>query len=108
MYHDVQGRHGAGKVVIRSAPSGTGIIAGGAIRAVFEMLGLQDVVAKSIGSSNPYNMVRATFDGLTRQLSPKQIANRRDKKINSFILKKDTKSHDIKKEDLGESSDKKA
>lgn len=108
LYHDVQGRHGAGKVVIRSAPSGTGIIAGGAIRAVFEMLGLQDVVAKSIGSSNPYNMVRATFDGLTRQLSPKQIANRRDKKINSFISKIDTKSHDIKKEDLGESSDKKA
>ena len=104
----MQGRHGAGKVVIRSAPSGTGIIAGGAIRAVFEMLGLQDVVAKSIGSSNPYNMVRATFDGLKRQLSPKQIANRRDKKINSFISKIDTKSHDIKKEDLGESSDKKA
>ncbi len=64
LHHDVHGRHGAGKVVLRAAPAGTGIIAGGPMRAVFETLGMQDVVAKSIGSSNPYNMVRATFDAL--------------------------------------------
>ena len=64
LHHDSQGRHGAGKVVLRSAPAGTGIIAGGAMRAVFEMLGVQDVVAKSMGSTNPYNVVRATFDAL--------------------------------------------
>ncbi len=64
LHHDVRGRHGAGKVFLRAAPPGTGIIAGGPMRAVFESLGMQDVVAKSIGSSNPYNMVRATFDAL--------------------------------------------
>ena len=67
MHHDSQGRHGAGKVILRSAPAGTGIIAGGAMRAVFEMLGVHDVVAKSLGSTNPYNVVRATFDALTGQ-----------------------------------------
>ena len=64
LHHDVNGRHGAGKVVLRAAPQGTGIIAGGPMRAVFETLGVQDVVAKSLGSSNPYNLVRATFDAL--------------------------------------------
>ena len=67
LHHDVAGRHGAGKVFLRAAPPGTGIIAGGPMRAVFETLGMQDVVAKSMGSSNPYNMVRATFDALKRQ-----------------------------------------
>ena len=67
LHHDVHGRHGAGKVFLRAAPPGTGIIAGGPMRAVFETLGMQDVVAKSLGSSNPYNMVRATFDALKRQ-----------------------------------------
>ena len=67
LHHDINGRHGAGKVVMRSAPAGTGIIAGGPMRAVFEMLGVHDVVAKSLGSQNPYNMVRATIDGLTRE-----------------------------------------
>jgi len=78
--HDTFGRHGAGKVLIRSAPPGTGIIAGGAMRAVFEMLGVQDVVAKSMGSANPYNVVRATFDALAHQESPRAVAARRGKK----------------------------
>ena len=67
LHHDMQGRHGAGKVVMRTAPTGTGIIAGGPMRAVFEMLGIQDVVAKSTGSQNPYNMIRATLDGLKKE-----------------------------------------
>ncbi|MGI9479931.1 MAG: 30S ribosomal protein S5 [Hyphomicrobiaceae bacterium] len=78
--HDGEGRHGAGRVVVRAAPPGTGIIAGGAMRAVFEMLGIQDVVAKSLGTSNPYNVVRATFDALARQEAPRAVAARRGKK----------------------------
>src|SRR5437879_3314249 len=77
LHHDVNGRHGAGKVILRAAPAGTGIIAGGPMRAVFETLGMADVVAKSMGSSNPYNMVRATFDALKRQDSPRSVASRR-------------------------------
>ena len=71
LHHDSYGRHGAGKVVLRSAPPGTGIIAGGPARAVFEMLGVQDVVAKSLGSTNPYNLVRAAFDALKHQENPR-------------------------------------
>src|SRR6516162_782608 len=78
LHHDVAGRHGAGRVYLRAAPPGTGIIAGGPMRAVFETLGMQDVVAKSLGSSNPYNMVRATFDALKRQDSPRSVAARRE------------------------------
>ena len=81
LHHDMNGRHGAGKVVMRQAPAGTGIIAGGPMRAVFEMLGVQDVVAKSIGSQNPYNMIRATFDGLLKENSPRMVAARRGKKV---------------------------
>ncbi|WP_456769707.1 30S ribosomal protein S5 [Bradyrhizobium sp. USDA 3650] len=81
LHHDIAGRHGAGKVYLRSAPPGTGIIAGGPMRAVFETLGIQDVVAKSIGSSNPYNMVRATFDALKHQESPRAVADRRGIKV---------------------------
>ena len=77
LHHDVEGRHGAGKVVLRTAPAGTGIIAGGPMRAVFETLGIQDIVAKSIGTSNPYNMVRATFDALKCQVHPRDIAAKR-------------------------------
>lgn len=80
LHHDVKGRHGAGKVILRAAPPGTGIIAGGPMRAVFETVGMQDVVAKSIGSSNPYNMVRATFDALKNQMHPKDVASRRGMK----------------------------
>jgi small subunit ribosomal protein S5 len=81
LHHDVLGRHGAGKVILRSAPAGTGIIAGGPMRAVFETLGVHDVVAKSQGSSNPYNMVRATFDALKSEDSPRQVAARRNLKV---------------------------
>ena len=88
LHHDVQGRHGAGKVVMRTAGTGTGIIAGGPMRAVFEMLGVQDVVAKSVGSSNPYNMIRATIDGLVNESSPRMVAQRRGKKV-ADILKRD-------------------
>src|SRR5437016_9536117 len=84
LHHDVAGRHGAGKVYLRAAPAGTGIIAGGPMRAVFETLGMQDVVAKSIGSSNPYNMVRATFDALKRQDSPRAVAARRNIKVSTL------------------------
>jgi small subunit ribosomal protein S5 len=87
LHHDTHGRHGAGKVVMRTATAGTGIIAGGPMRAVFEMLGVQDVVAKSLGSQNPYNMIRATIDGLKQEASPRQIAQRRGKKV-ADILKK--------------------
>ena len=84
LHHDVAGRHGAGKVFLRAAPPGTGIIAGGPMRAVFETLGMQDVVAKSLGSSNPYNMVRATFDALKHQDSPRSVAARRNIKVSAL------------------------
>src|SRR3954463_7508205 len=84
LHHDVFGRHGAGKVFLRAAPPGTGVIAGGPMRAVFETLGLQDVVAKSLGSSNPYNMVRATFDALKSQDSPRSVAARRNIKLSTL------------------------
>src|SRR5258705_5541891 len=84
LHHDVSGRHGAGKVILRAAPPGTGIIAGGPMRAVFETLGMQDVVAKSLGSSNPYNMVRATFDALKHQDSPRSVAARRNVKVSAL------------------------
>ncbi|WP_119392453.1 30S ribosomal protein S5 [Taklimakanibacter lacteus] len=88
LHHDVDGRWGAGKVVLRSAPPGTGIIAGGPMRAVFESLGMQDVVAKSKGSSNPYNMVRATFDALKKQASPRAVAARRGKKVSDILTRR--------------------
>ena len=85
LHHDAKGRWGAGKVIMRAAPEGTGIIAGGPMRAVFETLGIRDVVAKSTGSQNPYNMVRATFDGLQRNDSPRQVASRRGLKVADII-----------------------
>ncbi len=88
LHHDVNGRHGAGRVVLRTAPPGTGIISGGPMRAVFETLGVQDVVAKSIGSSNPYNMVRATFDALKRESSPRMVASRRGKKVGDIVSRR--------------------
>ncbi|ESW60003.1 MAG: 30S ribosomal protein S5 [Rhodobacter sp. CACIA14H1] len=89
LHHDIEGRHGAGKVVMRTAVAGTGIIAGGPMRAVFEMLGVQDVVAKSIGSQNPYNMIRATIDGLKQESSPRHVASRRGKKVAEILKKPD-------------------
>jgi small subunit ribosomal protein S5 len=85
LHHDMPGRWGAGRVIMRAAPAGTGIIAGGPMRAVFEMLGVQDVVAKSIGSQNPYNMVRATFDALKLENSPRTVASRRGKKVADIL-----------------------
>ncbi len=85
LHHDGNGRFGAGKVTVRTAPAGTGIIAGGPMRAVFESLGVADVVTKSVGTSNPYNMIRATFDALTNQTSPKSVAQRRGKKVADLL-----------------------
>ena len=85
LHHDVAGRHGAGRVFLRAAPPGTGIIAGGPMRAVFESLGVADVVTKSVGTSNPYNMIRATFDALQDQSSPKSVAQRRGKKVADLL-----------------------
>ena len=88
LHHDMDGRWGAGKVVLRSAPPGTGIIAGGPMLAVFESVGVHDVVAKSKGSSNPYNMVRATFDALKKQVSPRSVASRRGKKVGDVLRRR--------------------
>jgi small subunit ribosomal protein S5 len=85
LHHDGAGRWGAGKVYMRSAPAGTGVIAGGPMRAVFDVLGIKDVVAKSTGSSNPYNMVRATVDALKHQASPRQIASKRGLKVQDVV-----------------------
>src|SRR6188768_2071967 len=84
LHHDMNGRHGAGKVILRAAVPGTGIIAGGPMRAVFETLGINDIVAKSQGTSNPYNMVRATFDALKRVDSPRSVASRRGLKVSEL------------------------
>ena len=89
LHHDVQGRFGAGSVILRSAVAGTGIIAGGPMRAVFETLGIGDVVAKSLGSRNPHNMVKATFDALTRCASPRSVASRRGKKVSDLLGKRE-------------------
>ena len=89
LHHDMHGRHGAGKVIMRTAPEGTGIIAGGPMRAVFEMLGVKDVVSKSTGSQNPYNMIRATLDGLRKEQSPRSVAQRRGKKVADILPKRE-------------------
>ena len=88
LHHDIKGRWGAGRVLLRTAQAGTGIIAGGPMRAVFEALGVQDVVTKSQGSSNPYNMVRATFDALTNKNSPRQSAAKRGKKVADIVARR--------------------
>ncbi len=88
LHHDGDGRWGAGKVMLRAAPAGKGLIAGGPMRAVLEVLGVSDVVAKSKGSSNPYNMVRATFDALKAQSSPRQVANRRGLKVADLVARR--------------------
>jgi small subunit ribosomal protein S5 len=99
LHHDVNGRHGAGKVILRSAPAGTGIIAGGPMRAVFESVGMSDVVAKSLGSSNPYNLVRATFDALKAEDSPRGVAARRGIKVSQLqARRRDSSSADVSTE----------
>ena len=89
LHHDGMGQFGAGRVYVRSAPQGTGIIAGGPMRAVFESLGVADVVTKSVGTSNPYNMIRATFEALGEQTSPKSVAQRRGKKIADLMARRE-------------------
>ena len=88
LHHDVVGRFGAGKVILRSASPGTGIIAGGPMRALFESLGIKDVVAKSTGTSNPHNMLKATFDAFKKSESPKSIASKRSKKVSEVVSSK--------------------
>ncbi len=88
LHHDVEGRFGAGHVVLRAAPPGTGIIAGGPMRAVFETMGVQDVVTKSIGTSNPHNMIQATFEALTNCQSPRGVAARRGKKVGEIVARR--------------------
>lgn len=99
-HHDVVGRFGAGKVFIRSAPPGTGIIAGGPLRAVFECLGVHDVVAKSVGTSNPYNMVKACFDAFDKLSSPRLVATKRGKKIGDIVGRRESDSSKSKKENF--------
>jgi small subunit ribosomal protein S5 len=85
LHHDIQGQFGAGRVVLRAAPAGTGIIAGGPMRAVFEALGVSDVVAKSLGTSNPHNMIKATFEALSSMMSPRAVAAKRGKKVGDIV-----------------------
>jgi len=89
LHHDVNGRFGAGKVTLRAAPAGTGIIAGGPMRAVFETLGIKDIVAKSVGTSNPHNMIKATFVALEKLNSPRMVATRRGKKVGDLLGRRD-------------------
>ena len=91
LHHDVNGKNGSGKVFLRAAPAGTGIIAGGAIRSVCEVLGIQDVVAKSLGSANPHNVLKACVNGLKSQNSPKTLSAIRGKKISDIVLKREAK-----------------
>ena len=93
LHHDITGRFGAGKVVLRSAPAGTGVIAGGPMRAVFEVLGVQDVVAKSLGSNNPYNMIKATFVALQSINSPRMVAAKRGKKVGDIVSRRENTSN---------------
>ena len=85
LHHDIESHYGAGHVIVRTAPQGAGIIAGGPMRAIFEALGVQDVVAKSVGTSNPHNMIKATFQALDRSVSPRSVATRRGKKVSDIL-----------------------
>ena len=89
LHHDVEGHYGAGHVIVRAAPAGTGSIAGGPMRAVFEMLGIHDVVAKSLGSANPHNMVKATINALQNLVSPRMVAAKRGKKGGDIVGERD-------------------
>lgn len=100
LHHDLYGRFGAGKVIIRSAPTGTGIIAGGPMRAVFEALGVQDVVAKSVGTSNPHNMLKATFEALETMRSPRAVAAKRNKKVGEIVARREGSDGKAGKDDV--------
>ena len=93
LHHDIAGRFGAGKVYLRTAPAGTGVIAGGPMRAIFEVLGVQDVVAKSMGSNNPYNMIKATFNALEAINSPRMVAAKRGKKVGDIVSRRENSSN---------------
>ena len=93
LHHDIAGRFGAGKVYLRTAPAGTGVIAGGPMRAIFEVLGVQDVVAKSMGSNNPYNMIKATFNALEAINSPRMVAAKRGKKVGDIVSRRENTSN---------------
>ncbi|TCS62067.1 30S ribosomal protein S5 [Varunaivibrio sulfuroxidans] len=88
LHHDIVGHYGAGNVILRSAPAGTGVIAGGPMRAIFETMGVQDVVAKSNGTANPHNMIKATFDALKRCASPRSVASRRGLKVSEIVTRR--------------------
>jgi len=92
LHHDMAGHFGAGRVVVRAAPQGTGIIAGGPMRAIFEALGVQDVVAKSVGTSNPHNMIKATFEALARATNPRAVAARRGKKVSDLLGRREAET----------------
>ena len=92
LHHDIEGQFGAGKVVMRAAPAGTGIIAGGPMRAVFEALGVSDVVAKSLGTANPHNMIKATFAALSSMMSPRAVAAKRGKKVGDIVGRRDVEA----------------
>jgi small subunit ribosomal protein S5 len=96
LHHDIIGRFGAGEVIMRAAPQGTGIIAGGPMRAIFEALGVQDVVAKSVGTSNPHNMIKATFEALLRSTSPRSVAARRGRKVSEVLGRRDATGADAR------------
>lgn len=96
LHHDVHGHFGAGRVLLRAAPSGTGIIAGGAMRAIFETMGVQDVVAKCTGTNNPHNVIRATFEALKGVSSPRQIAAKRGKKVGDIVARRDSGAAAVK------------
>ena len=103
LHHDIKGHYGAGRVVMRTAPMGTGIIAGGPMRAVFECLGVQDVVAKVVGTNNPYNMVNATLEALKFMQSPRQVASRRGKKVSDVVANREgTKAGEAAAEEANE------
>ncbi len=96
LHHDVAGHYGAGEVVVRAAPQGTGIIAGGPMRAIFEALGVQDVVAKSVGTSNPHNMIKATFQALENVVSPRAVAARRGKKVSDILPRRENQGQEAR------------
>ncbi|MGQ9369696.1 30S ribosomal protein S5 [Azospirillum sp. ST 5-10] len=96
LHHDVNGHFGAGRVVLRAAPAGSGIIAGGPMRAIFEALGVADVVTKSIGTSNPHNMIKATFDALTKVVSPRAVAARRGRRVSDILGRRETGAAEAK------------
>ena len=101
LHHDVEGNFGAGKVVLRSAPAGTGIIAGGPMRTVFEAMGVKDVVTKSIGTANPHNMIKATFNALSNSSSPRSVAARRGKKVSEIVARRGSVAASVKEHEDG-------